>query len=75
MLNKQGIDIKKIQHIKEDILNYKNYLNQYLCHFLDNLHTVLKEELGIESSDMEFVKKYKEELNNNGIDSKETNNR
>ena len=47
MLNKQGIDIEKIQHIKEDILNYKNYLNQYLCHFLDNLHTVLKEELGI----------------------------
>ena len=31
----------------------------------------LKEELGIESSNIEFIKKYKEELNNNGVDSKE----
>ena len=31
----------------------------------------LKEELGIESNNIEFVKKYKEELNNNGVDSKE----
>ena len=31
----------------------------------------LKEELGIEFTNIEFVKKYKEELNNNGIDSKE----
>ena len=31
----------------------------------------LKEELGIESSNLEFIKKYKEELNNNGVDSKE----
>lgn len=31
----------------------------------------LKEELGIESSNVEFIKKYKEELINNGIDSKE----
>ncbi len=31
----------------------------------------LKEELGIESSKLELIKKYKEELNNNGIDSKE----
>ena len=31
----------------------------------------LKEELGIESNNIEFVKKHKEELNNNNIDSKE----
>ena len=31
----------------------------------------LKEELGIESNDIKFIKKYKEELNNNGVDSKE----
>ena len=31
----------------------------------------LKEELGIESNNIEFVKKYKEELSNNGVDSKE----
>ena len=31
----------------------------------------VKEELGIESNNIEFVKKYKEELNNNGVDSKE----
>ena len=31
----------------------------------------LKEELGIESSNIELVKKYREELNNNGVDSKE----
>lgn len=31
----------------------------------------LKEELGIECSNIEFVKKYKEELSNNGVDSKE----
>ena len=38
---------------------------------IDAVKRELKEELGIESSDMEFVKKYKEELNNNGVDSKE----
>ena len=31
----------------------------------------LREELGIEFTNIEFIKKYKEELNNNGIDSKE----
>lgn len=31
----------------------------------------LKEELGIESSNIKFIKKYKEELSNNGVDSKE----
>jgi isopentenyldiphosphate isomerase len=31
----------------------------------------LQEELGIESNDIKFIKRYKEELNNNGINNKE----
>ncbi len=38
---------------------------------IDAVNRELKEELGIDSNNMEFVKKYKEELNNNGVDSRE----
>lgn len=38
---------------------------------IDAVKRELKEELGIESSNIRFVKKYKEELENNGVDSKE----
>ena len=38
---------------------------------MDAVKRELKEELGIDSNNIEFVKRYKEELSNNGVDSKE----
>ena len=38
---------------------------------IDAVKRELLEELGIESNDIKFIKRYKEELNNNGITNKE----
>ena len=38
---------------------------------IDAAKRELEEELGIKSNNIKFIKKYKEELNNNGVDSKE----